>query len=203
MAIACGRSAPLIAAIAIFAATTLDPGFSWLDSALSHTGELPTGRSLSASLFVDRPQFFAFNGGLLLTGVLGLPFAWVLYADAANVLERLGAVVFGLALLLLAGVGVFFLPQPQHGPVAIGHFLATTLFFLCYGAGAALDGRRQFGAATAAFGLLHLLGWAVWAVALADGPVPGIAAPELFGALLFGGWTFAVAGWTVEGGGER
>lgn len=193
LALRCGVLAPLLALATIVAATTLDPGFAWLDSALSHTGELPPGRSVSLSLVADRPSFLAFNGGLILTGLVGLPFAAVLYRDAANALERAGAAVFALALLALSGVGVFYLPRPLHGPVAVGHYLAVTAFFWVYGAGAALAGRRRFGAVTAALGVVHLLGWALWATLLADGPVPGLAVPETFGALLFGGWSFVVA----------
>lgn len=193
LGLGCGVAAPVVAAVAILVATTLDPGFSWLDSALSHTGELPAGRSLSLALLAERPQFLAFDGGLLLAGLLGLPFAAVLYGDAEHGLERAGAVVFGVAVLLLAGVGVFYLPKALHGPVAIGHFLATTLFFVVYGAGAVRAGRRRFGAATAALTVVHVLGWLVWAIWLADDLVPGIALPEAFGAVLFGGWTLLVA----------
>lgn len=196
--LACGLAAPLVALLAIVAATTLDPGFAWLESALSDTGALPAGRTVSLSLFADRPQFLAFNGGLVLSGALGLPFAGVLYADARNRLERAGAVVYGLAALSLAGVGVFFLPRPPHGAVAIGHYLATTLCFAVYGVGAARAGDRRFGQVTATLAPLHLLGWTVWAVALADGPVPGLAVPETFGALLFGGWSFVVAAWKLR-----
>lgn len=194
VALGCGVLAPVVAFLAIVAATTLDPGFSWFESALSDTGALPEGRSVSPSLVADRPQFLAFNGGLVLAGVLGLPFAAVLYGDAANGIERAGAAIYGLATALLAGVGVFFLPHPLHAPVALGHFLASTLFFLVYGAGAARAGRREFGAVTASLGVLYALGWIAWGTLLAGGPVPGIALPEAWGAVLFGGWTVVVAG---------
>lgn len=193
LGLACGLAAPIVALLAILAATTLDPQFSWLDSALSHTGELPADRSISASFLLDAPQFLAFNGGMIVAGLLDLPFAAVLYEDARNRLERAGVVVLGIAVVLLASVGVFFLPLSPHGPVAIGHFLAATVFFVVYGAGAIRAGRRRFGALTASLAVAHLLGWFVWALWLADGPVPGIALPEVWGAALFGGWTFLVA----------
>lgn len=190
---ASGIAATLVAFAAILAATTLDPGFGWLDSALSHTGELPANRSLTADFLRSNPQFVAFNGGLILSGLLGLPFAAVLYHDAENRIQRAAAATYALAVLLLAGVGVFHLPRTLHAPVAIGHYLATTAFFAVEGAGAIRAGARRFGAITAALAPVHLAGWVVWAVALADGPVPGLAVPETYGALLFGGWTVAVA----------
>lgn len=193
LGLASGVAAVIVAALAILAATTLDPGFEWLDSALSHTGDHPAGRVPTVSFLRTNPQFLAFNGGLIVAGLLGLPFAAVLYDDAENSLERAAATIYSLAVVLLAGVGVFHLPHQPHGSVAIGHYLATTAFFAAAGAGAIRAGERRFGAITASLAPVHLAGWILWATALAAGPVPGLAVPETYGAALFGGWTFVVA----------
>lgn len=189
----CGVVAPVLAAVTILLATTLDPSFNWLDSALSHTGELPEGASVSASLLFEKPSFFVFNGGLVLTGLVGLPFGVLLFVESRNVFERVGAVTFLLTLLTLAAVGVFYLPKDLHGPAAIAHFLALTVFFWIYGTGAALGGRVRLGLATVWLGIGHLVFWLAWAVWLQSGPIPGLAIPEIVGAIGFGGWSFYVA----------
>ncbi|WP_248515505.1 DUF998 domain-containing protein [Salinarchaeum laminariae] len=189
-AIRAGILAPPIVLVGIFLATIVDPSFSWLNSALSHTGELPPGRSISFDLLVDRPSFFLFNGSLIVTGFGGLPFAWLLYRDADHPLKRSGAVTLALALLSLAAVGVFHLPHSWHAPAAIVHFIATMGFLLVYGLGLAETGERRRGAVTAGLGVLVLATWLLWTLVLTDA---GIAIPEMVGAVALGGWVVTEA----------
>lgn len=195
VAAACGLAAPIVAAAAILAATLLDPAFAWTTSALSDTGALPAGRSvsLSPSLVRSSPQVPVFNGGLIATGLLGLPFAWRLWTAAEHVGQRAGAAWYALAVVFLGLVGVFPLPHPLHGPVAVGHFATATVALWVYGSGTVLAGRPRAGLATIWLGIGHVLVWIGWALALASGPVPGIAIPETVGAAIFGGWTVARA----------
>lgn len=190
LAIRTGLVAPPVALGGILLATLVDPSFSWIDSALSHTGELPPGRSISLDLFLDRPSFLLFNGSLLVTGLLGLPFAWLLYVDADHPLKRSGAVTLAVALLSLAGVGVFHLPHGWHAPSAIVHFIATMGFLWLYGLGMAQSGERRRGTVTVALGFLVLGAWLLWTFAMGDA---GIAIPEYVGALALSGWVMAEA----------
>lgn len=200
VASACGVVGPAVAATAILAATLVDPQFVWTNSALSDTGALPDGQSITWSFVGSSPQFLVFNGGLILTGVIGMPFSGVLWARSETLFQRLGVVAFGVALVALALVGVFHLPRDPHGMVAITHYLAATVALWLYGTGSALAGRVRWGLVTLWLGIVHLLFWLVWAAALSSGPIPGLAIPETVGAAIFGGWTAATAlgelGWT-------
>jgi len=190
LAIRAGIGAPVLALVAIVLATLLDPSFSWTESALSHTGERPPGRSTSIDLFVDRPSFLLFNGGLLITGLIGLPFAWVLAVDATHPLQRTGSALFGIALVSLAAVGLFPLPHGYHAGVAILHFIATMAFLLVMGLGTLQAGRRRHGAATIGTGLLVLAVWLGWTL---SAPTSGLAIPEFVSALALGGWMIDAA----------
>lgn len=189
-AIKAGLVAPVIALVGILLATLVDPSFSWMDSALSHTGELPPGRSISVDLLVDRPSFLLFNGGLIAAGLGGLPFAWLLYADADHSLKRSGAVTLAIALGSLAAVGVFHLPHGWHAPAAIVHFITTMGFLWLYGLGLAETGELQRGAVATVLGFVVLGVWLLWTFAMSGA---GIAIPEFVGALALGGWVVSEA----------
>lgn len=192
MAAATGLAAPILAAVTILAATVVDPGFSWANDALSNLGELPVGESITLSFLTGAPEFVLFNGGLILTGLVGLPFAWRLWTDAENAFHRLGAVEFAGALIALALIGVFHIPRDPHGAVAITHYLLGIVFMWTYGTGSVLAGRPRWGLLTIWLGIFHLLAWLVWAAAL-TGPIPGLAIPETVGAAVFGGWSLVAA----------
>lgn len=190
---ASGLVAPLVAAIGILSATLADPSFSWATSALSDMGALPRGRSVTASFLRSNPQFLLFNGGLILAGILGLPFARTLRTAAENRAHRAGAAAFAVAIVAMALVGVFHIPRPPHGAVAIAHYLAATIALWTYGTGTALAGAVRRGLATIWLGIAHVLFWILWALFLSSGPVPGIAVPETVGAAIFGAWILATA----------
>jgi hypothetical membrane protein len=189
LAIRTGLVAPPVALGGILLATLVDPSFSWIDSALSHTGELPPGRSISIGLVLDRPSFLLFNGSLIVTGLVGLPFAWLLYVDADHALKRSGAATLAVALLSLAAVGVFHLPHGWHAPSAIVHFIATMGFLWLYGIGMAQSGEPRRGGVTAALGFVVLGTWLLWTFATNA----GIAIPEYVGALALSGWVMSDA----------
>lgn len=189
---ATGLVAPTIAAVTILAATFVDPAFSWTEDALSNLGELPMGESITLPFLASAPEFALFNGGLLLTGIVGLPFALRLWTDADHVLQRVGALQFAGALIALALVGVFHIPREPHGTVAIAHYLLGIVFLWTHGTGSVLVGRTRWGLVTIWLGSVHLLAWLVWAAAL-TGPIPGLAIPETVGAAIFGGWSAVAA----------
>jgi hypothetical membrane protein len=131
-----------------------------------------------------------FNGGLLVAGLLALPFGVVLARNARTLLHAAGSVAFSLSAVSLALIGVFALPAPEHGLVAIGFFLAFTVAFVCYGAGDVRTGARGRGLATLGLALVHVLGWAVW---LGAGTPGGLAIPEIVGSACLSAWVLATA----------
>ncbi|WP_281194176.1 DUF998 domain-containing protein [Halorubrum sp. F4] len=170
-----GAVATLAALGGILLAIRLDPTFSWTTDALSDLGV--RGRSAPA-----------FNGGLVLGGLAGLGYAAGLWGRGhADMPVRLRAIVFALAMVSMAGIGVFDLTRPLHGPAAVGFYLLVTVVF-------GIDGtvRRNVttGRIALAFVPVHV---AVWASFLAGFlPVTGLALPELPGALMLAAWVWLV-----------
>ena len=166
----CGAVATLSALGGIALATHLDPAFSWTADALSDLGV----RDGSAA---------AFNRGLIAGGAAGVCYA----AGLGRAGRPLRALLLALAITAMAGVGLFDLTEPLHGPAAIGFYGLITLVF-------AVDGWVRRGAATGrvalAFAPVHV---AVWATFVAGWwPVTGLALPELPGALMLAAWVWVV-----------
>ena len=161
-----------ISAVGILAATLLAPWFSWTGNALSDLG---TAGASTALLF---------NGTLILSGLLGIPFALLLLAVRERSVRWFGTLLFGAAMPLLALVGVFALPSPMHGPVAVSFFLLFTLGIGVDGIGAVLDGDRLDGGLSIGLAVLHVLGWIVWGIVALD----GVALPELVGSAAIWVW---------------
>jgi hypothetical membrane protein len=184
---------PLVLVTSSVLPTLLAPWFEWTENALSDLGRLPEGESLSVALFVSRPEFAIFNGGLVLAGLIGLPFGWWLFDEADTHFERAGACVFSVSMALLASIGVFYIPHELHGVSAISHFLTAVVSLLLYGTGMALGGRLRAGLVTAGCGIAYLLTWVVWGVVLAPTYPTSIAIPEFVSGLFFGGWVLVVA----------
>ncbi|MFC6835713.1 DUF998 domain-containing protein [Halomarina ordinaria] len=180
--IAGGLLAPVVALGAIALATLRSPSFTWTGSALSDLGA------------PGAPTEWLFNGGLILGGLLALPFAYRVWTRGRNRLERAGAAVFALDALCLAGVGAFPIGTDLHGPFAVAFYLLLSLSLWVYGGGNALAGDRARGLVTAALGVLNLAAWAIWAAAFTD-VAPGLALPESVGALVVGVWTATTALW--------
>ena len=170
-----GAVATLAALGGIAIAIRLDPTFSWTADALSDLGV----RERSAP---------AFNGGLVLGGLAGLGYAAGLWERGrARTAGRLRAVVFALAMVSMAGIGLFDLTRPLHGPAAVGFYLLVTVVVGIDGVvrRTAVTGRLALG-----FVPVHV---AVWASFLAGyWPVTGLALPELPGALALAVWVWLV-----------
>ncbi|MFO8115141.1 MAG: DUF998 domain-containing protein [Halorubrum sp.] len=167
-----GATATLLALGGIAAAIILDPTFSWSSDALSDLGI----RGASAPVF---------NWGLILGGAVGAGYAVELGRARDSRGAALRAVVLAFAMVALAGVGVFDLTEPLHGPSAIAFYALLTVAF-------AVDGTVRRGTTTGklalAFVPVHV---AVWATFLAGRwPVTGPALPELPGALALAAWVW-------------
>lgn len=195
LSIYAGLAAPPCAVFGVVLAALFDPSFHWMGSELSHLGERPSGQALSVELVVEYPSILLFNGGLILAGMLGLPFAWLLHDDATHPLERSGATTLTVAFLGLLAVGAFFQPNPFHVPAWLATVLATTAFFWIYGAGLLQAGRVRYGSITIALGLSIVGIWLVWGAYVGGS---GMAIPEFTVVAALSGWTFATALRTFE-----
>lgn len=167
-----GAAAAVGTVLAILAAARLAPWFSWRADALSDLGVAPGTAPL-------------FNGGLLLGGAFALPYAWALWR-AGEGAGRLPAATFALSVVAMAGVGAFPTGDPLHFPAALAFYLLATATMAVDGLGRR---RAATGRAAVAAAALHLLVWAAWLSGLRPGP--GLALPELVGALLFVAWVVA------------
>jgi hypothetical membrane protein len=127
-----------------------------------------------------------FNGGLLVGGLLAVPYALPLgLRRGASRRRRAVGVGFGATALSLAGIGTFPAGTAPHLPLSVAFFVLVTLT-------TALDGvaRRDEPTGRVALALAggHALLWTGW---LRVGP-PGLAIPETAGALAIGAWVLLV-----------
>lgn len=169
--------APAVALVAIVGAVLLAPEFSWAGDALSDLGA-PGAETA-----------WLFNGGLVLAGALGLPFAASLAARARTRLDWLASLVLLATLLSLAGVGLFPAGHSYHLPAAAGFYLGATLTLWTDGTAGVLAGEPRFGLAAVWLGNLQVLQWLAWVAGLRAGP--GLAIPEAVGATLFALWVLS------------
>lgn len=170
-----GGAAVVVAMGGVLAATAVSPTFVWADSALSDMGV--TGASA-----------WLFNGALILGGLLALPYAWMLWTAAADRLSYLRAGTFLVAVVAMAGVGLFPSGHPLHLPMALGFYLLAMLTLLADGVARIRLGRGKL---ALLFGLAVPMVWPLWLLWLPFGP--GIAVPEFVGALLFSTWVVVLS----------
>lgn len=175
LAAACGLAAPAVALLFIALALQASPWFDWFDHNLSDLGV--------------REAAGLFNGGLILAGLLGLPFAALLHERAGEEAWRVrGAQALAAGFVLLALVGVF--PQdvkPLHGIAAFGFFFLAPLGAMAYGYGEVRSGSARYGALGIAVGFAALVGFlSLLGVLLALGHKYAIA--EMVHAALLSGW---------------
>lgn len=187
-----GVLAPLVALGCIALAILSSPSFSWSMDPLSRLGVTPA------------PTSWLFNGGLVASAVIAVPFGVPLWMLCRNWVERVGVVVFGFSVLMLFLIGLFPMDTALHGPVSVGFFSLFTVAFLVYGSGNYLAGDVVRGLGTVLAGVVHALVWLVWALLIAGGGGEGlvalpesmgslmgaewIAVPETIGALMISGW---------------
>lgn len=192
-----GYPAVFVGVGVVFLATLIDPAFSWETRSLSSIGEA-TDAGFGST---DRIAFLLFNGGLLLGGLVGIPFV----VGAGSVLDgRVSTVATGLGVITLlgmAGVGIAYL----DGPLASLHFLFATMLFMgqtltmwAFGSAMVLDGDPEFGVLSIWISNVQLLFWIFWIIAEAmaftgDDVWTYFAVPEFIAALAFGTWVIGTA----------
>jgi len=179
-----GLAAPVVTFGAILLATFLSPTFSWADSALSDLGRAGAG---TAPIF---------NGGLILGGLLALPYVAAVTLAADRLPTRLGTATFGLAAVSMGLVGVFPSGTAYHAPAAISLYLCVTYGLFLYGSGLVRAGTTSpaaergddttLGLVAIWLGVGHVTSWLAWAAGLRVGP--GLAIPETIGAVVFVAW---------------
>lgn len=182
-----GVASTVIALAGIGGATLVSPTFRWTGNALSDLGQPgdPAATPITTLLF---------DGGLVLGGFVGLLFAYTLWTGAEHALERATAVPFAIALLGMAGVGVFPYSQPLHIPAALTLYLGSMVAMTCYGTGNAAAGENARAAVTVGLVGVHVGSWWWWST---GGEVTrgGLAIPETIGATIFGAWVCWTAAW--------
>jgi hypothetical membrane protein len=169
--------APVVSLAGIGLAIAFTPSFSWASSALSDLGT------------PSAPMPWLFNSGLMLGGILAVPFAWWHWRRVRTRVGRSVAIALAGTGLALAGIGVFPAGTALHLPFAAGFYLLLTYTLFLDGSARALAGtlRRGLGWIWVAVG--HLTGWLLWALV----GIGGLAVPETFGALLFTAWLLTSA----------
>lgn len=212
-----GLAAPIVTLGAIFVAVLLSPSFDWGVNALSDLGRASVAADAPRVVADPRPSGVSaaaatattglvFNTGLLVGSALGLGFGFALFRAADHAVEYLGVCLLGVTLALMGLIGVFPWPYALHLPVAAGFFTMLSVALMVYGAGNFLAGHRRRGAVTALAGGAHGLMWIGWILAgdvmgrdltvdtLAEVIVrPGLAYPEIVGAILLGAWAVGTA----------
>lgn len=171
-----GVIGPLVGLAGTLVATVVSPTFTWAGSALSDLGA------------AGEPTAALFNGGLIAAALLTAPVARVVWAIGDHPLQRLGAVGLVATLGALAGVGLFPIGSPLHFPVSASFFVLLTFVAWVHGSGTVLAGDPGGGLVAIWLGIGHVLVWVGW---VAVGP-PGIAVPELAGAVLLYVWILLV-----------
>jgi hypothetical membrane protein len=180
----------------VFLATLIDPAFSWETRSLSSIGEATDASLVSA----DRIAFFLFNGGLILGGLVGLPFVVGLGRALEGRAATAGTALGALTLLGMTGVGVAYLDGPLaslHFPFAFTLFLGLTLTMWTFGSAMATGDDPRFGVLSIWIANAQLLFWIFWIIGEAmvwtdDGDVwTYFAVPEFVAALSFGTWVVA------------
>jgi len=175
-----GVAAAAVAFLSIGVAAALSPWFSLTGNALSDLGRRP--RRLSP----------VFNAGLTVGGALGAVFVARIALDERDVASRLGQVLLCGAMLSLSVVGLVPAGDPSglHGPAAVAFFVLLTYGLAVDGTATVLAGRGRDGLIYLWLALANVTGWGVYAaVAAVTEPSPGVALPELVGAVSLAVWT--------------
>lgn len=196
-----GNPAVVVGIGVVFLATVVDPAFSWETRSLSSVGEA-NGLDLFALGSADQIAFLLFNGGLLVGGLLGLPFVLGLGSVVDGPAARVGTAVGVLTLLGMAGVGIAYLDGPfggLHFPLAATLFFGLTFTMWTFGTAFVRTGDVSFGVASIWSSNAQVVVWIRWILLEAmaftdDGDTwTYFAVPEFVAALTFGVWVVATA----------
>jgi hypothetical membrane protein len=189
---AAGLAAVVVAFGGTLLATFLSPSFAWTGNALSDLGVTWTAAGTGLTALV-------FNGSLVAGGAVGLGFAVALARAATHLRRLVVAGLFGLTVTAMGLIGLFPLDSPLHFSVATGFYLLISVLLWTDGVVALRERKRGRGVVALGLGTTNLSAWIVWG---ATGPVsrPGLAMPELVGAVAFSAWVVWISRSLLEGG---
>lgn len=171
-----GVCSPVAALVSIGVATALFSGYDWPTAPFSVMG---TGGG---------PAALVFNGGLVVAGVLALPFAWRLWTAR----RPLFGILYALLGVSFAVAGAFPMGSPLHA-VATGIFLIGWLLPSAAGVADWRNGRRSVGIAQCVLGTAVLAVWLPYDLGLERAQV-GYGGAELVSLLVIAGWS----AWTAR-----
>ncbi len=182
---ASGIVAAAIALGGVLLATMVSPNFRWTENALSNLGVTGTAAGTPTTVLL-------FNGGLLLGALLGLVFAVAVWRAAESRGKQAVAALLAVTVGAMGAIAVFPQGTAAHFPVASAFYLLITVTIWADAVAVRGTDEGQRGAVAAWLGAANLGAWLVWA---ATGPVrrPGLAIPEIVGALVFALWILSTA----------
>lgn len=171
-----GILTPMVAFSLISLAIAYSPSFVWMDNALSDLG---VQEGITAP---------AFNYGLIISGALTLVFAsglFILLRD--SMVGKIGASIFVLNALALAGIGVF--PEnvkPTHYQVSVAFFALYPISMIVICAAFLLRNKVKMGVFTF---MTAAVAGAIWVAYFSTRFVSGVAIPETVSALSASTWS--------------
>ncbi|MCD6502978.1 MAG: DUF998 domain-containing protein [Euryarchaeota archaeon] len=142
-------------AIAIF----INDWFSWRSNALSDLGN-PNAKS---------PMVF--NLGLIIGGILAMPFPILLSLEFKSLITRIGAYLMTLGLVFLIMIGVFPEGKSLHNPVSWAFFLTMFIAILVMGFGLIFEDRISegfFGISLSVASFFLAIGNHYWSIAVRE-----------------------------------
>lgn len=169
----------------VLLATMVSPTFQWSANALSELGDAGTTVGTEVTVLF-------FNGGLIVGGAIGLVFAWLLWRAGDPGGKRVVAALFGLTMVSMGAIGVFPIGSPLHFPVSAAFFVLVTVTIWVDAVVVVGPDEGDRGAIAAWLGAVNVAAWGIWAL---TGPIrrPGLAIPEIVGALVLSGWVLSTA----------
>ncbi len=168
-----GILAPIIAFSFIGAAILTHQWFSFMHNALSDLGN------------PDVKMNWIFNSGLIIAGIIGFLFALDLIGRL-NGAERVGAVIFAVAMIFLSMIGVFPEGSALHFPSAVSFYLLSAIAIIAFAlVWMTVAEQRIYGVISI---ILVAVGFAIALIPTWD----GIAIPEAAGAVIIFVWVYMV-----------
>ena len=175
-----GLLSPPVALTFISVSIAIHPWFDWNENALSDLGATGTGHA------------WVFNIGLILAGTFAMAFSTYLIEEAEGTGEKAGAILFFLASLSMALIGIFPEGTSPHFEVSALFYLLSVIAMSIYGV---CLWRRH-----TPYGPASLV---MVALGMAMAFIPGwtsAAIPEAIGAVAIGAWVYMMI-YAMEKGG--
>lgn len=174
---AAGVAAPVVLLVTVGVGAAVSKAYDWPTEPFSIVGGS------------GEPVSLAFNVGLVVAGLLALPFARLLW----RVGRRAVGGLYVLVALSLVGAGLFPIPTALHAVFGAGLLLGIPLVLLAAGVDDWRGGDRRSGATTLALGTAAFAVWLPYDLGIEAAQV-GYGAAELVAFLALAVWS----GWTAS-----